>query len=909
MKHLLSISLCLLFAIGMFAEEVTVSGTVLDAQTSEPLIGVSVVVKGTTNGIVTDFDGNFTLKVETNSVLALSYVGYDDKEITVSKAGNLGVINMTAGAIGLEDVMITGQLAVTNKTPVAVSQITGLEIEERLGGQEFVEVLKTTPGVHANKQGGGWGDSEITMRGFSSENVGVMVNGCPMNDMEWGGVYWSNWQGLSDVTSVMQTQRGMGASKVSVPTVGGSINIVTRGIDAKKGGTISYSLGNDGYNKIAFSVSTGLMENGWAVTLLGSRTWGDGYVQGTPFLGHSYFANISKRINDAHQLSLTAFGAPQGHYQRSSGDALTLDGWDKAKQWMKDGMHWTRYNPTYGFDQNGQMKTSNYNKYHKPQISLNHVWQIDHKSSLSTTLYTSIGRGFGYRTFESAFEKTYKRASLYGSNSGEINMLFRKDDGTFAYDEVYELNLKAKEKEETNHGSALIMAENRNFHNWFGLVSTYTTRFADMFDFYAGIDYRYYKGTHTAVISDLYGGDYFVDKNRTKVFAANNKKANDASWVYEKLGVGDVVYRDYDGIVMQEGVFAQLEYNTDRWSAFVNGAFNVNNYWRVDRFYYDEDHEKSDGKSFVGGNVKAGVNFKINENNNVFLNGGYISRVPKYAGGVFLNDNTSHTINTDAKNEQVASVEVGYGFHNQYVKFDLNGYFTEWMDKTMTNSGELGNTRFVMNMTGVNARHMGIEAELQVRPAKWLDLNAMFSLGDWKWDNDSVKGLAFDEDGHAIDANGNPVPAGSPEQAAAYINMKGIRVGGSAQTTASFEAIFKPFKGARVGLGYVLYARNYAYYSFSGSDLFDSKKGVFLAKDVVEPWKIPTGGQLDLHASYRFQIGKLDATLAGNVHNLLNQYYIEKAWNPNAYTEATESNVRMFFSQGRTYNLRLKIQF
>ena len=107
MKHLLSISLCLLFAIGMFAEEVTVSGTVLDAQTSEPLIGVSVVVKGTTNGIVTDFDGNFTLKVETNSVLALSYVGYDDKEITVSKAGNLGVINMTAGAIGLEDVMIT----------------------------------------------------------------------------------------------------------------------------------------------------------------------------------------------------------------------------------------------------------------------------------------------------------------------------------------------------------------------------------------------------------------------------------------------------------------------------------------------------------------------------------------------------------------------------------------------------------------------------------------------------------------------------------------------------------------------------------------------------------------------------------------------------------------------------------
>ena len=71
------------------------------------------------------------------------------------------------------------------------------------------------------------------MRGFDNTNVSTMINGVPMNDMEGGTVYWSNWQGLSDVTSVMQTQRGMGASKVSGPSVGGTINIITRGIDAK----------------------------------------------------------------------------------------------------------------------------------------------------------------------------------------------------------------------------------------------------------------------------------------------------------------------------------------------------------------------------------------------------------------------------------------------------------------------------------------------------------------------------------------------------------------------------------------------------------------------------------------------------------------------------------------------------
>ena len=65
------------------------------------------------------------------------------------------------------------------------------------------------------------------------------------------------------------------------------------------------------------------------MTLLGSKTWGDGYVQGTEFSGYTYFLNISKRLNDKHQLSFTAFGAPQEHFQRK--DALTLADWKMTK--------------------------------------------------------------------------------------------------------------------------------------------------------------------------------------------------------------------------------------------------------------------------------------------------------------------------------------------------------------------------------------------------------------------------------------------------------------------------------------------------------------------------------------------------------------------------------------------------
>ena len=442
MRKFISLGLCLMMAISLFAQTQKVTGMVLDAKTGEPLIGVSVLEIGTTNGIITDLDGNFTISVQKGAQLQLSYVGYHPIELGAAQS-DYGIIKLEPEAIALEDVTITGQLARTQQTPVAVSQVTALEIEERLAGQEFPEVLKNTPGVHANGQGGGWGDSEIWMRGFDNTNVATMINGVPMNDMEGGTVYWSNWQGLSDVTSVMQTQRGMGAAKLSAPSVGGTINIVTRGIDAKKGGTLSYAMGNDGYNKVLFSVSTGLMKNGWAITAMGSRTWGDGYIQGTGFVGYSYFANISKRINEKHQLSLTGFGAPQHHWTRPGGKngALCLEEWNRVEQYMPSGMDRRRYNPSYGKDKRGEQQGTNYNQYHKPQISLNHIWQIDDISSLSTTAYVSIGRGFG-RTAENGYRSKYSYSDLtQGAVNGRITHTFRDEvTGMFDYVMAEEIN-------------------------------------------------------------------------------------------------------------------------------------------------------------------------------------------------------------------------------------------------------------------------------------------------------------------------------------------------------------------------------------------------------------------------------------------------------------------------------------
>ncbi len=903
MKKLLSLFLLALMAVSLYAQDLKVSGTVVDSETGETLIGVSVIEKGTTNGVVTDFDGNFTIKVNTGATIQLSYVGYATEELKAK--ANLGTIQLESEAVTLQDVTITGQMARQSKTPVAVSQVTALEIEERLGGAEFPEILKNTPGVHANGQGGGWGDSEIWMRGFDNTNVATMINGVPMNDMENGTVYWSNWQGLGDVTSVMQTQRGMGVSKVSAPTVGGTINVVTRGIDSKQGGSFSYSMGNDGANKLLFTVSTGLMKNGWAITVLGSKSWGDGYIQGTSYSGYNYFANVSKRINDRHQLSLTGFGAPQGHWQRPSGSsgALTLAQWNEVKKYATDGMDYRRYNPAYGYGNNGKQKGANYNQYHKPQISLNHVWQIDYKSSLSTTLYTSIGRGFGYTAEASPYSEYAYSDLTRGAYNGVLTTTFRRQDGTFDYGAVEDLNAASET------GSQLIIAENRNFHNWYGLVSTYNNHFLDRLELTAGIDFRYYEGIHTAVISDLLSGEYFIDATRVNsVSERNNINRANPDWTYEKLNVGDIVYRNWIGHVVQEGFFGTLEYSYNGLSAFVNGSFSYTNYWRVDHMYYDAEHEKSNVIGFAGGTIKGGLNYEFNRYNNLFVNVGFISRAPNF-NAAFMSSNTSHMLNRDAKNEKIASVELGYGFHNEYVNIMLNGYYTRWMDKTMSRYTTFDNqsTGYV-NMTGVNAQHMGIELELKSRPTKWMELNAMLSLGDWRWKGNDIIGYMYDEFGNAVTSNGDRTEVGAEDHAWAKINLENVRVGGQAQTTANVGITFIPFKGFRIGTEYTVYGRNYSYYSFTGSSLTIGK-----TVNVVDPYKCPVGGSMDLRASYTFKIGALRATVGGNVSNLLNQHYIEKAWSAQAtsqvVTENTKDNIYFFYNKGRQWNIRFKLTF
>jgi len=861
MRKVISLFVVIMIAQLSFSQGL-VKGVVVDKATSETLIGVSILCPSTGAAVTTSLDGSFAIKLPSGKQkIVINYIGYTSKTLEVSTSEpNLGDISLESEAIGLNDVTVTSSVAIRRKTPVALSVIEPLVIENKLGTQEFPEILKSSPGIYATKVGGGYGDSRVTVRGFESANTATMINGVPMNDMENGTVYWSNWAGLADVTRSMQVQRGLGASKVAAPSLGGSINVVTRSTDAIKGGSASYGIGNDGYEKITFAVSTGLTANNWAISLLGAKTSGNGYIQGTEFEGYSYFLNISKKINDAHQLSFTAFGAPQWHNQRNSSDRLYIDEWQKQPLKYK-------YNASYGFDMNGQRKVSSYNYYHKPQISLNHFWTIDDKSSLSTALYLSLGNGGGWSGQANAESN---KANWYGSTTGKPNTLFRDADGTFDYATIYSQNVN------NVNGSKMAMSTSINKHVWTGLLSTYTTKIGKDIDVYGGLDLRYYKGTHTNEITDLYGGSFFID--------------NSITGSTKKLKVGDVVYRDYDGFVASEGLFGQAEYNKNGLSAFVSLSGSNTSNWRYDRFYYAAGNERSKTVNFTGYTAKGGANYNIDDHQNVFANIGYISRAPFFSGGVFVSSSVSNDINKGAVNEKAFSAELGYGFRSKYFTANLNAYRTNWIDKTMNKAYTSTSEIIYVNLKGVNALHQGLELDFKSKPTNDLEITGMVSLGDWKWQNNVT--------GYLFNANGQPVNASfqvTSKPDSISVNQKGIRVGNSAQTTAALGFNYQILKGFRLGLDANYMGRNYSGYSVN-----------FTTGAVAQPWMIPDAVTFDFNANYHFKIGGFDASLIGNVYNLLDLAYIADATDGTSHDSKT---AQVFYGFGRTWSTTLKIKF
>lgn len=606
----------------------SIKGRVLDRVTGESLPGASVGLNGGAQGAVTDGSGTFSINgvaPGTYQVKA-SYIGYVALEQTVKVTSQNALVTFRIAEDNntLAEVNVVAQVAVERETPVAFSSVNEVKLRESLAARDLPMILNETPGVYATQTGGGAGDSRISIRGFDQRNVAVLVNGVPVNDMENGSVYWSNWD-LGDVTKNLQVQRGLTASKLALPSVGGLINVQTRGFEARRGGRVRQEIGfNDfdsalpgdlGYFKTSLMLSSGQMKGDWAVTFYGSRRRNNGWVDALYDDAWTYFGTVSKRVG-RHQFSLTALGSPQEHGQRSFASQIDVYSRKKAQQAgaiADDNERGFRYNPNWNsLDRytveadgdtvhNRQSRVNErLNYYHKPQINFNHYWNASDKLFISNVVYASFGQGGG----------------VGGTGTPSTFATDPKTDRT-DLQKIYNANYNSFETlrtikrpgrpdslvHETERLSTQYLRSSVNNHRWYGFITSADYKLNEQLTLSAGIDGRYYRGEHYQKVYDLLGGDYTLDGNvlsgpsprRLTPIGTPNTGNQNADDPYRKLRVGDKMRYNYDGITLWGGGYTQAEYKSGPLAAFLSGTVSQVGYKRID-YYRARKYTLFDGQ-------------------------------------------------------------------------------------------------------------------------------------------------------------------------------------------------------------------------------------------------------------------------------------------------------------------------
>lgn len=927
MKNWLLSGLLFMMVSAVFSQG-KITGTVTDGQNSLP--GANVAIKGSKSGTSADFDGKFSLNTTVASgEVVISFIGYNAKTVkfTVSNGGttDLGTIVLTNNSSELSEVVVTSgviDIAKDRKTPVAVSTIKATEIQQKLGTQEFPEILKNTPSVYVTKQGGGFGDSRINIRGFDQKNIAVMVNGVPVNDMENSSVYWSNWAGLSDVTSAMQVQRGLGSSKLAISSVGGTINVVTKTSDMAEGGSFASSFGNANYLKVQGSYNTGLMKNGFSASVLLSSTQGDGYIDGTQFEGQNYYLAFGYKPNDKHDFQFSFTGAPQWHNQRSTW--ITIATYQKYGSADKPN---TKYNSDWG-TLNGEEFNMKRNFYHKPIGSLNWDYKINETTKLSTVLYGSWGRGGG----------TSGAGGARGNNY--LSAAFRTADGLVDYDKIVAWNsgqpitigtttytratstspansipapytgfINSSDTGSNKVGTATVINNTSGFsrtssinsHDWYGGIVSLNKKLSKSFVLDFGLDARTYKGYHYTNINSLLGAGAFLNNNDVnnpnrvlmETYSASPSKNPFASAdSKEKISFYNI------GNVRWYGAFTQLEYSRDNLTAFLQAAISQQGFQRVDEFKYLTSNplSETDYENILGGNVKGGANYNINEQHNVFVNAGYYSKQP-FFNAVYPNNQS--VVNGNLVNETIIGYEAGYGFRSSIFTVNVNLYSTQWKDRYQRSSDNVAdNVGGYYDFSGITEVHTGVEVEGRARVTDKFRVNAMFSYGDWRYKGNSIS--------NRYDVNNNPIAGGT----STTLYLDKVKVGDAAQMTASLGASYEVLTRVTLDANYNFNDKLYAIISPANFSKADNRGSL----------ELPSYGLLDAGFSYKIFVDKKRGDsfdLRLNVNNVLDEVYIAESksniFAQDVPTVPTYKGIattnQVYFGFGRTWNFSLRYNF
>lgn len=804
MRIKLFLFLSLFLALPAIAQTMGVSGVVLDKSTREPVQGAIVTLDNQNITVTTSFDGSFRIANAKAGTDKLSVVGYGYKDMSL-KVTITGVVE-DLGNIELVPETVTDGSDYFNDGEFVINEA---ELEDEEGAAQAISTLSgASDNVYYNAASYDFSLMRFRLRGYDSEYSDTYINGVNFNDATRGRFNYSMIGGMNTAFKRKDVTVGLEANGFSFGQIGGSTDMSVFAEDYAPGfnGSVAYT--NSNYKLRAMATySTGVMKNGWAVTLSAIGRYADeGVVPGSFYNSWGYFLSAQKVFNKQHSLSFVTFGAPT---KRTNSSAVAQEAYDLASDNL--------YNPNWGW-QNGEKRNAKVVEAFDPTAIINWIW----KPKDGTTLNT----GFGFRSSNYASSALnwcnaadprpdYYRylPSWYKDHPEEYELYVDKwtndeNQRQIDWDNLYQSNYLAKEFG-GQPGSIYILEKRHSNQINYQFNSTLNMRLNDYMTLQGGVGASYSEASYYKTIKDLLGGDYWldIDQYSERDYPDNPTiLQNDLNNPNRKVGVGDRFGYDYNVNSVRANAWIQNVINLPKWD--INYGLNISytQFQRVGNMRNGRAPENSYGKGelhqFDNAALKLGLGYKLDGRNRFVFHGYYGTKAP-LSDRAYVSPRIRDGVVAGLSSERLLSGDISYVFNYRAIKGSITGFWTEQYNSTERLSFYDDEFQTFMNyaLTNVRKSYRGVEVGMQAALTPSLTVSLAGTFSKYKYKNRPMGTRSY-ENGMAPDTT-------------QVVYLKNYYVAGTPQTCLSLSFNYRApgmwffeLNGTYMGDSYISLAPN-----------------------------------------------------------------------------------------------------
>jgi hypothetical protein len=777
MKKLVLSLLFLFQAVFVMAQnQSTVKGKVVDSKSQSPLGSVKVMIQSNEQFVTTNSFGEFQISGISigNQILVISVEGYNTQNFAIEVVANQ---TLDVGLLFLDE-------DITSEQQLSLVTITENDLgDDNSGSESTAGLLQSSRDAYQQAAAFNWGLARFRMRGLDNEYGVTMINGISMNKIYDGRPQWSNWGGLNDATRIQEFTLGSAPSDYTFGGILGTQEINTRASLYRKGTRISMAGTNTNYSwRSMVTHNSGLMDNGWAYSISGSRRWAqEAYFEGTDYGANSFFASVEKRINKKHSLNFTAIYAQntRGKSSPNTAEVNNLMG--------------IKYNSFWGW-QDGKKRNSRDKDVEEPILMLSHYWKISDKTTLNTNVAYqtgSIGNSrLDFQTANNPDPTYYKNLPSYFSNLGDTAGAvaaqgYFTNNSQINWNNMYYANLNSSV---TPGKSLYALYEDRTDDKQITANSILFSDLSDNVKLNAGASFKKLKSHNFQNMLDLLGGQYFEDIDP---FFSGDMGQSNLNNPNRQIKVGDEYGYNYNLNAIVADAFTQFKFTYKKVDFYLAQSFSRTQYQREGLYrngiYANTSFGKGSKQIFENFGFKGGLTYKITGQHLLDFNGVYMTKAPNMRN-TFANARVNNNITPELNSETIASADASYVVRTPKFKARVTGFASRVQNATEISFfyaegiGEDvdGNDQdsFISELlTGIEKRNFGAEIGLEYQFTSTIKGTVAASYGQYLYGNNP--NLKINDDAQATLTNTQPVV----DFGKAY--LKNYRLPGMPQTAAS----------------------------------------------------------------------------------------------------------------------------